>query len=126
MESVWELVGDPNRYPEWASEIVEVTGLPTLKTDAAFQQVTEDPSGTHIVSFKIEERDEDIQTIQMRCLDSRTYLRCALTEARGSTFVDMETGTDEGDEQADTDEQTKAFFIRLADKMIDGLRKTTG
>ncbi len=62
----------------------------------------------------------------MRCLDSRTYLRCALTEARGSTFVDMETGTDEGDEQADTDEQTRAFFIRLADKMIDGLRKTTG
>ncbi len=101
-----------------------MTGLPTAESNAAFQQVTEDPNGTHIVNFKIEEHDEDIQTIQMRCLDSRTYLRCTLTEAGGDTFVDMETGTDEGDEQADTDDQTKAFFIRLAGKMVDGLRRT--
>jgi hypothetical protein len=123
---VWELVGDPNRYPEWASAIIEVTGLPTAESDAGFQQVVEDPGGTHVVDFQIEELDRDVRTIHLRCLDPRTYLRCALTEARGNTFVDMETGTDEGDREAADDEQTRNFFIRLADRMLDGLRKAAG
>lgn len=101
-----------------------MTGLPTVEPEAAFQQVTEDPTGTHVVNFQIEEVDDEVRTIHLRCLDSRTYLRCALTDARGNTFVDMETGTDEGDPEAYTDEQTRNFFIRLAQEMLDGLRST--
>ncbi len=128
VEEVWEMVRDPNRYPEWASEIVEVTGLPTVQADAAFQQLTTDPdepSGKHLVNFQIEEVDEEVHSIHLRCLDSRTYLRCAVTEAQGSTFVDMETGVDEGDAEAATDRKTRDFFIRLGHKMLDGLRRTT-
>ena len=129
LEDVWELVRDPNRYPEWASEIVEVTGLPTVEADASFQQLTEDPdepSGAHLVNFKIEDVDDEVHRIQFRCVDSRTYLRCAVTEAQGNTFVDMETGVDQGDAEADTGEKTRDFFIRLGHKMLDGLRRTTG
>ncbi|MGI9557500.1 MAG: SRPBCC family protein [Solirubrobacterales bacterium] len=126
LETVWELVGDPNRYPEWAGPVVEVTGLPTLQVDSQFQQVTKDPSGTHVVNYEIEELDDEIQTIQLRCLDTHTYLRCALTEARGNTFVDMETGTDDDDEEAHTDELTRSFFIRIAEQMVEGLRRSVG
>ena len=55
METVWALVNDPNRYPEWASEVLEVTGLPTVETDAVFHQLTEDQGGTEVVNFRIEE-----------------------------------------------------------------------
>ena len=100
MESVWALVGDPNRYPEWASEIVEVTGLATVEKDAIFQQVSQDQGETEVVNFCIEECDEMIRTIQMRCLESRFYLRAGLTEAQGNTFVDIETGTSKGNRGA--------------------------
>jgi len=122
VQQVWEMVGDPNRYPDWVGEeIAGVTGLPTPEPGAAFQQLTHDPSGTHVVNFQIEELDQDVRAIHLRCLDSRTYLRCALTEARGATFVDMETGIDEGDPDAYRDELTRDFFIRLAQTMLDAL-----
>ena len=126
VEAVWELVGDPNRYPEWASEIVEVTGLPTVEKDAIFQQVSKDLGETEVVNFRIEEFDEAIRTIQMRCLESRFYLRAALTEAQGNTFVEIETGTSKGDLEAEADEENRQFFIRLADEMLDGLGKAAG
>lgn len=31
---VWELVGDPKRYPEWAGDVVEVTGLASVDEGA--------------------------------------------------------------------------------------------
>ncbi len=126
LDTVWALIGDPNRYPEWASEILEVTGLPTVEKDAVFRQVSEDRGETEVVNFRIEEFDEAIRTIQMRCLESRFYLRAALTEASGNTFVEMETGTSEGDREAEADEENRQFFIRLAGEMLDGLSRTAG
>ncbi|MEA2473498.1 MAG: hypothetical protein QOE06_1413, partial [Thermoleophilaceae bacterium] len=41
VEAVWNLVGDPRRYPEWVGrEVVEVTGLPTVQQGASYEQVT--------------------------------------------------------------------------------------
>ena len=92
LERVWELVGDPNRYPEWASDIVEVTGLPRIAQDATFRQVTRNADGTSASTFKIEEL-EDLRSIKMRCLDTNTYTRFVLTDAGGETFVEATLAT---------------------------------
>jgi hypothetical protein len=116
---VWELAGNPNRYPEWASEIASVTGLPRVEKDATYRQVSKLPGGDVETTFQIDELDE-LHSIRMRCLDTRTYLRLALTEARGQTFVDIEAGADEG---VEVSEGSKVFFRRLTDQMLDGLRE---
>ena len=124
LERVWELVGDPNRYPEWASDIVEVTGLPRIAQDETFRQVTRTANGTSAATFKIEEV-EDLHSIKMRCLDTNTYTRFVLTDARGETFVDVETGTASTtlrDKALDATKR-KLFFRRLVNRMLDGLRK---
>ena len=124
LERVWELVGDPNRYPEWASDIVEVTGLPRITQDATFRQVTRTANGTSAATFKIEEL-EDLHSIKMRCIDTNTYTRFVLTDARGETFVDVETGTASttlSDKALDATKR-KLFFRRLVNGMLDGLRE---
>jgi uncharacterized protein YndB with AHSA1/START domain len=124
LERVWELVSDPNRYPEWASDIVEVTGLPRIAQDATFRQVTRTANGTSAATFKIEEL-EDLHSIKMRCIDTNTYTRFVLTDARGETFVDVETGTASTtlrDKALDATKR-KLFFRRLVNSMLDGLRE---
>ena len=124
LERVWELVGDPNRYPEWAGDIVEVTGLPRIARDATFRQVTRNANGTSASTFKIEEL-EDLRSIKMRCLDTNTYTRFVLTDAGGETFVDVETGaasTALRDKALDATKR-KLFFRRLVNRMLDGLRE---
>ena len=124
LERVWELVGDPNRYPEWAGDIVEVTGLPRIARDATFRQVTRNANGTSASTFKIEEL-EDLRSIKMRCLDTNTYTRFVLTDAGGETFVDVETGTASTalrDKALDATKR-KLFFRRLVNRMLDGLRE---
>jgi len=34
IEVVWGLVGDPRRFPEWAGDTLEVTGLATVERRA--------------------------------------------------------------------------------------------
>ena len=42
VDVVWDLVGDPASYPEWAADVVEVTGLPTsVEKGDTFQQTGE-------------------------------------------------------------------------------------
>ena len=124
LERVWELVGDPNRYPEWASDIVEVTGLPRIAQDATFRQVTRTANRTSAATFKIEEL-ENLRSIKMRCLETNTYTRFVLTDARGETFVDVETGTASTalrDRALDATKR-RLFFRRLVNRMLDGLRE---
>jgi hypothetical protein len=124
LETVWELVGDPNRYPEWASDIVEVTGLPRIAQDATFRQVTRTANRTSAATFKIEEL-ENLRSIKMRCLDTNTYTRFVLTDVRGETFVDVETGTASTalrDKALDATKR-RLFFRRLVNRMLDGLRE---
>ncbi len=40
------------------------------------------------------ERLDDVREIHMRCTNTGTYTRWLLTEAQGSTFVDVEFGMD--------------------------------
>lgn len=89
---VWELVGDPRRHPEWWPRVIEVRGE-RFDEGSNYAQVTREPVGRSETFMKVERLD-DLREIQMRCTKTGTYSRWLLTEAQGSTFVDVEFGMD--------------------------------
>ncbi len=91
VEWVWALVGDPNRYPEWAAEVVQVTGLAEVDEGATFRQRSRTPLGSKTTTFVIDELD-DLREIHLRCLSSGYYAHWRLTEARDATFAEVEVG----------------------------------
>jgi hypothetical protein len=93
LEAVWRLVGNPARYPEWASNVVEVTGVASVDPGSSFQQRTRTPLGTRNTEFVVDELD-DLREIRLSCLASGYYAHWRLTEARGDTFADVEIGMD--------------------------------
>jgi uncharacterized protein YndB with AHSA1/START domain len=91
VEVVWELVGDPNRHPEWFPRILQVSDLEHVEQDARYRQVTKARGTEMETTLAIEDLDE-MRSISMRCLDTGTYVRFLLTEARNETFADIEIG----------------------------------
>jgi uncharacterized protein YndB with AHSA1/START domain len=92
IETVWSLVGAPNRYPDWWPRIIEVRGERFEQGDE-FVQIVRDPGGPTESSFLIE-RVEDLREIRMSCQLTGTYAHWILTPAQGGTFVDLELGMD--------------------------------
>jgi len=76
---VWELVGDPRRYPEWLPRVFEIQGQRFVGRDEAH--------------FLIDRMDE-LREIRMHCTVSGMIVRWQLTEAQGGTFVNAEFGMD--------------------------------
>ena len=93
LEAVWGQVGNPSTYPDWAGDVVEVTGLDHVEEGAHFRQTTKTPLGTNETEFVVESFDE-MREIQVRCLMSGYYLRWLLTEAGDDTFAEVEIGMD--------------------------------
>jgi len=125
VEEVWSLVGDPNRYPEWAGDVLEVTGLASRAEGETYRQVTRTPLGKTETTFEIEELDE-LHEIKLRCQTSGYYSRWVLTEARESTFVDVEIGAEPTSlryRALNAAAGGKRYFRRLADGAIDGVRR---
>jgi uncharacterized protein YndB with AHSA1/START domain len=91
VDVVWELVGDPNRHPEWFPRVVAVSELETVEQDARFRQVTQTPVGKRETTLTIEDLQR-LRSISMRCLDTGTTVQFLLTEAQGGTFADIEIG----------------------------------
>ena len=92
-EDVWREVGDPSRYPQWAGDIVEVTGLDHVEEGAKYNQLTKTPFGKTRSDFVVEQLD-DMREIQVKCLLSGYYLHWLLTEAGENTFTQVEIGMD--------------------------------
>jgi uncharacterized protein YndB with AHSA1/START domain len=90
--TVWDLVGDPRRHPEWWPRVVEVRGE-QFDEGSNYAQVTREPNGQIETTMTVE-RLEDVREIHMRCTNTGTYTRWLLTEAQGDTFVDVEFGLD--------------------------------
>ena len=93
LEAVWNLVGDPERFPEWAGDVIKVTGVATLEEGSTFDQETRTPLGTSTTQFVVEDLD-DMHEIRLRCTRSGYYSHWLLTEAMGSTFAEVEIGMD--------------------------------
>jgi uncharacterized protein YndB with AHSA1/START domain len=126
LETVWRLVGDPARYPEWAAGVIDVTGLAKVEHGAEFQQTTKLPVGRTTTTFRIDALDE-LHEIHLTCEQSGLYSHWELTEAQSSTFVDVEIGMEPeqlGRRAFDT-VMGKRWYRGLADDSLDGLRAAT-
>jgi hypothetical protein len=103
IETIWSLVGTPNRYPEWWPRVIEVQGERFEEGDE-WAQVTTDPRGHEQETKFLLERREELREIRMSCQKTGAFAHWQLTEAQGGTFVDLEMGM-----------QPKAITYRLYD-----------
>ncbi len=124
LEVVWSLVGDPRRFPEWASNVVEVTGLAEVTTGAHFQQTSRMLGSASETTFVIEDL-EDLHEIRLRCLSSGYYTHWLLTEAREGTFADAEIGMDPVSARYRAMDTVigKRYYRRLLDDALGSLRE---
>jgi hypothetical protein len=126
VEAVWAQVGDPNTYPEWAGEIVEVEGLDQVKQGAHYQQAEKVPfAGTRKTEFVVE-AFEEMREISVRCTVSGWYLHWLLTGAGKDTFAEFEVGMDPTNPgyRAVDSVVGKRWYRRTAENTLEQLRQT--
>ncbi|MEX2253067.1 MAG: SRPBCC family protein [Thermoleophilaceae bacterium] len=118
---LWELIGDPERYPEWWPSVVEVNGE-SYDAGEEFVQVTRGPMGKMETRYLIDERDEPAE-IRMTCQTSGTFAHWRLTDAQGGTFVDFEGGMEPKSMLFRLFDETagRIYFRRWADQSIQAL-----
>jgi uncharacterized protein YndB with AHSA1/START domain len=91
--TVWELVGDPGRYPEWLPRVFEIQGE-RFEEGVEFVQVSRQPLvGRDEAHFLIDRMDE-LREIRMHCTISGMFVHWQLTEAQGGTFLNAVFGMD--------------------------------
>jgi carbon monoxide dehydrogenase subunit G len=122
IEVVWDLVGDPTRHPEWFPRVLAVSELEQVEQDARFRQVTRTLRGRMETTLAIEQLEE-LRSINMRCLDTGTYVRFMLTEAQDRTFADIEIGLEATrlPERVLDAAIGKRYFRRWTDEAVDAL-----
>jgi hypothetical protein len=126
LTAVWELVGSPQRHPEWWPRVIEVRGERFEEGDE-YVQVVRNAFGPTEASFLLEEV-EDLREIQMRCTKTGMYAHWLLTEAQGGTFVEMEMGMDAKtlpDKLFDAVAGNR-YFRRWGEESFDALRRAAG
>ena len=127
---VWEMLGDPERAPEWAEDVIEVTGGPAeIEKGSIFEVTARGPLGLKATTpFKVEEL-EDMHELKMQCQVSGFYSHWLLTEAQGGTFTELELGIEPLERSAASRAasigalHTKSFLRRTVEKTLDGLRE---
>ena len=122
--TVWELVGDPRRYPEWFPRVLEIQGE-RYEEGGRFVMVTHHPViGRDEPRMLIDELD-DLREIRMHCTISGMFVHWQLTDAQGGTFVHAEFGMDpvrRRDRVIDA-AGGRRFFRNWLDQAIGGLRE---
>ena len=93
IEALWELVGDPNRHPEWWPRMVD-TDCANLGVGCQYRGVVRGPLGRREEHNLVLERFEGCREIKIRCAEVGAWNRWVLTEARGGTFVEGEFGVE--------------------------------
>jgi Polyketide cyclase / dehydrase and lipid transport len=125
---IWELLEDPARYPEWASDAISTTGFPTeIEKGSTFEQTGPGPFGRPMkTTYKVEELD-DLREIKLRCQRTGYYSHWRLTEAQGQTFADLELGVEPIGLFGRVIDLalTKNEMRKMADLSLDGLRQAT-
>jgi uncharacterized protein YndB with AHSA1/START domain len=86
VERVWELVGDPNRHPEWWPEMLEIE-CADLKEGCRYRGVVKGPFGAAAHDLVVD-RFEDCREVSIFCDGTGVTTRFVLTDAQGGTFVE--------------------------------------
>jgi polyketide cyclase/dehydrase/lipid transport protein len=123
--SVWELVGHPDRHPEWWPELVDVQGN-AFGRGCSYCQVTRGEEGKSETTLIVEQVTE-LKELTVRCAESGLYMRWLLSDAQGGTFVDAEFGIDrdraaEPEPQFDP-EAARGELRRWLHSSLDGLAR---
>ena len=92
VEVVWDLIADVDRHPEWWPRVVEVE-CAGLEEGCVYREVIQTPFGKDEMQMRVDEL-EDCSQFLIRCVNSGTFIRFALTEAQDGTFVDGGMGMD--------------------------------
>ena len=123
VETIWDLVGNPARHPEWWPRVIEVRGE-RFDVDDEYVQVTKTPFGQARPTTLAIEQLDDLREIRMRCLDTGMYAHWQLTPAQEGTFVDVELGMDPLGllDRAFDRIAGKTYFRRWAESSLDALR----
>lgn len=127
VESVWKLLTDPARGPDWDPEVLEVTGAPVkIETGSTFDVTGRGPLGLKSsTTFKVEEL-EDMHEIKMQCQKSGYYIHWLLTPAQGNTFAELELGVEPLpglQARAAGAIHTRGYLRRTAEKTVEALRR---
>jgi uncharacterized protein YndB with AHSA1/START domain len=130
VEEVWELLVDPESWREWDPDVVEVTGAPAhIEHGSTFDVTGRGPFRLRSTAhFKVEQV-EDLREVRMKCQVSGFFTRWLLTEARGSTFAEVELGVEPmpgTQARAAGILHTKGYLRRAVDRTLDGLRRAVG
>ena len=123
VSAVWELVGDPSRYPEWLPRVFEIQGK-RFEEGAEFVQVSRQPLvGRDEAHFLIDHMDE-LREIRMHCTISGMFVHWQLTEAQGDTFLNAAFGMDPLRRRDRLIDFTvgRRFFRRWLAEAVDGLK----
>ena len=124
VEKIWELVGDPNRHPEWWPKVIEVSGE-HFDEGNEYVQVTRSAMGRDETTNFLVERRQDMREIKLRCQMSGTYAHWLMTEAQGGTFVDVEFGMQPKGLGLRLFDGTfgRMYFRRWMEQSIEGLKQ---
>ena len=121
-ETLWELLGNVERHPEWWPRVVGVH-CEGLEEGCSYRQVFKSPIGVVETDVSIE-RLEDCHELTLRCLDTGTYAHWLLAEAQGGTFLDVEFGLDPKTARTRVFDMVagRRYFRRWLEESIDALR----
>jgi hypothetical protein len=89
-ERIWELVGDPNRHPDWWPDVIEVE-CADLSEGCRYRGVVKGffKAETHDLVI---ERLDTCQEVCISCEGTGVTTRFVLTGAQGGTFVEGHFG----------------------------------
>ena len=85
-ERIWELVGDPNRHPDWWPDVLEVE-CADLREGCRYRGVVKGPFRASEHDLVIERLDT-CQEVCITCVGTGVTTRFVLTAAQGGTFVE--------------------------------------
>ena len=128
LEEVWAVISNPQTFPEWNENTVEVTGMPTkIEKGSTYRETGRTRLGEATTTFEVEKL-EDLKEIKLRCQTSGYYSHWLLTEAQGNTFAELELGIEPPSLRAQAFRVThnKRFLRRVAEGTLDGLRRLLG
>jgi hypothetical protein len=126
VETLWELVGDVRRHPEWWPRVLDVK-CEGIEQGCTFRQVTKTPMGRIETDMTIE-RLEGCRELKLRCLDTGTCSRWLLTDTREGTFVDVELGMDPTNLSNRVFDAVagRRYFRKWLAQSVEALRKASG
>jgi len=121
-ETLWELVGNVERHPEWWPRVVGVY-CEGLEEGCSYRQVFKSPMGVIETDVSVE-RLEGCHELTLRCLDTGTYAHWLMAEAQGGTFLDVEFGLDPKTARTRVFDMVagRRYFRRWLEESIDALR----